>query len=125
MSLVNQKIKWEKLIYNTEFAFVRVQFSNQPRQRHVFFFFPERICFRFAFLNFNNSCLENPRTNFQPIGSQSTVSRAFSRTRFLAFDVTYMYLLQDLIGSIDSLLWVVIVSNYRPGENSSNQSAQS
>ena len=76
MSLVNQKIKWEKLIYNTEFAFVRVQFSNQPRQRHVlFFFFPERICFRFAFLNFNNSCLENPRANFsanpEPIQSQS------------------------------------------------------
>ena len=92
----------------------------------MFCFFPERICFRFAFLNFNNSCLENHRTNIlQPIGSQSKVSRAFSRTRFLAFDVTYMYLLQDLIGSIDRLLWLVILSNYRPGENSSNQSAQS
>lgn len=31
--------KMRKLIYNTAFAFVRVQFSNQPRQRHVFAFF--------------------------------------------------------------------------------------
>jgi len=42
------EIKREKLIYNTALAFVRVQFSNQPRQRrHVFVFF-QSVLFPFC-----------------------------------------------------------------------------